>query len=100
MEADCLVASQMEVRGLPHRNRSLTPMMTVSCSSRSVIVGFRDKGLERLYRDGSKRGVQADNVPGEHTDVAGRHLGYCASRCSTWPRLPMTLRSRRSVRTS
>ena len=28
-----------------------------------VIVGFRHKALERLYRDGSKRGVQADHVP-------------------------------------
>lgn len=28
-----------------------------------VIVSFRHKGLERLYRDGSKKGVQADHVP-------------------------------------
>ena len=28
-----------------------------------VIVSFRHKGLERLYRDGSKKGVQAANVP-------------------------------------
>lgn len=28
-----------------------------------VIVSFRHKGLERLYRDGSKRGVQAAHVP-------------------------------------
>ncbi len=27
-----------------------------------MIVSFRHKGLERLYRDGSKRGVQADHV--------------------------------------
>lgn len=26
-------------------------------------MSFRHKGLERLYRDGSKRGVQADHVP-------------------------------------
>lgn len=28
-----------------------------------VIVSFRHRGLERLYRDGSKRGVQAAHVP-------------------------------------
>ena len=28
-----------------------------------MIVSFRHKGLERLYRDGSKKGVQADHVP-------------------------------------
>ncbi len=28
-----------------------------------MIVGFRHKGLERLYRDGSKAGVQAAHVP-------------------------------------
>ena len=28
-----------------------------------VIVSFRHKGLERLYRDGSKKGVQAEHVP-------------------------------------
>jgi proteic killer suppression protein len=28
-----------------------------------VIVGFRHKGLEGLYRQGSKRGVQAEHVP-------------------------------------
>ena len=28
-----------------------------------VIVSFRHKGLERLYRDGSKKGVQAAHVP-------------------------------------
>jgi proteic killer suppression protein len=28
-----------------------------------VIVSFRYKGLERLYRDGSKKGVQAAHVP-------------------------------------
>jgi len=28
-----------------------------------VIVSFRHKGLEQLYRDGSKKGVQADHVP-------------------------------------
>jgi proteic killer suppression protein len=28
-----------------------------------VIVGFRHKGLEKLYRQGTKRGVQADHVP-------------------------------------
>lgn len=28
-----------------------------------VIVSFRHKGLEMLYRDGSKRGVQAAHVP-------------------------------------
>lgn len=28
-----------------------------------VIVSFRHKGLERLYRDGLKRGVQATHVP-------------------------------------
>ena len=28
-----------------------------------VIVSFRHKGLEQLYRDGSKRGVQAAHVP-------------------------------------
>jgi proteic killer suppression protein len=27
-----------------------------------VIISFRHKGLERLYRDGSKKGVQADHV--------------------------------------
>jgi proteic killer suppression protein len=27
-----------------------------------VIVSFRDKGLEQLYRDGSKKGVQAAHV--------------------------------------
>ncbi len=26
-------------------------------------MSFRHKGLERLYRDGSKRGVQVDHVP-------------------------------------
>lgn len=39
----------------------------VSCSDtryvRAVIVSFRHKGLERLYRDGSKKGVQAAHVP-------------------------------------
>jgi len=28
-----------------------------------VIASFRHKGLEQLYRDGSKRGVQAAHVP-------------------------------------
>lgn len=28
-----------------------------------MIVSFRHKGLEQLYRDGSKRGVQAAHVP-------------------------------------
>ncbi|MEI2775185.1 MAG: type II toxin-antitoxin system RelE/ParE family toxin [Tetrasphaera sp.] len=28
-----------------------------------MIIGFRHKGLERLYRDGSKKGVQAAHVP-------------------------------------
>lgn len=28
-----------------------------------MIVSFRHKGLERLYRDGSTRGVQAAHVP-------------------------------------
>jgi proteic killer suppression protein len=28
-----------------------------------VIAGFRHKGLERLYREGSKKGVQAAHVP-------------------------------------
>ena len=28
-----------------------------------VIVSFRHKGLERLYRDGSKKGVQAAHIP-------------------------------------
>jgi len=39
----------------------------VSCNATRydefVIVSFRHKGLERLYRDGSKKGVQADHVP-------------------------------------
>ncbi len=39
----------------------------VSCSAtrydRFVIVSFRHKGLERLYRDGSKKGVRAAHVP-------------------------------------
>ena len=30
---------------------------------RVVIVSFRHKGLERLYRDGSKKGVQATHIP-------------------------------------
>ena len=28
-----------------------------------MIVSFRHKGLERLYRDGTKKGVQASHVP-------------------------------------
>lgn len=28
-----------------------------------MIVGFRHKGLERLYQDGSKKGVQAAHAP-------------------------------------
>ncbi|MGL4177673.1 MAG: type II toxin-antitoxin system RelE/ParE family toxin [Dermatophilaceae bacterium] len=28
-----------------------------------MIVSFRHRGLERLYRDGVKKGVQADHVP-------------------------------------
>jgi len=28
-----------------------------------VILSFRHKGLEKLYRDGAKKGVQADHVP-------------------------------------
>ena len=39
----------------------------VSCSATRyalvVIVSFRHKGLERLYRDGSKKGVRAAYVP-------------------------------------
>ncbi len=39
----------------------------VSCSATRydliVIVSFRHKGLERLYRDGSKKGVQAAHIP-------------------------------------
>jgi proteic killer suppression protein len=39
----------------------------VSCSdtryTAEVIVSFRHKGLERLYRGGSKKGVQAAHVP-------------------------------------
>jgi len=31
--------------------------------SDGVIVSFRHKGLEQLYRDGTKKGVQADHVP-------------------------------------
>jgi RelE-like toxin of type II toxin-antitoxin system HigB len=30
---------------------------------RAVLVSFRHKGLERLYRGGSKKGVQAAHVP-------------------------------------
>ena len=41
--------------------------LVVSCSAtrynRHVIVSFRHKGLERLYHDGSRKGVQAANVP-------------------------------------
>ena len=29
----------------------------------SLVVSFRHKGLERLYHDGSKQGVQAAHVP-------------------------------------
>ncbi|MGL5865420.1 MAG: type II toxin-antitoxin system RelE/ParE family toxin [Dermatophilaceae bacterium] len=29
----------------------------------TVIVSFRHKGLEKLYRDGTKTGVRADHVP-------------------------------------
>lgn len=28
-----------------------------------MIVGFRHKGLEKLYRQGTKKGVQADHIP-------------------------------------
>ena len=39
----------------------------VSCNDtrygRGVIVGFRHKGLERRYRDGSKKGAQAAHGP-------------------------------------
>jgi len=35
----------------------------VRVALRDTIVSFRQKGLERLYRDGSKRGVQAAYVP-------------------------------------
>ena len=39
-----------------------------------MIVSFRHKGLERLYRTGSKRGVPAEHVPkllrGSWEDVA------------------------------
>jgi proteic killer suppression protein len=31
--------------------------------SERVILSFRHKGLEKLYRDGTKKGVQADHVP-------------------------------------
>lgn len=41
--------------------------LLVACSATRygevVIVSFRHKGLERLYRDGSKKGVQAGHVP-------------------------------------
>ena len=31
--------------------------------SKRVILSFRHKGLEKLYREGTKKGVQADHVP-------------------------------------
>src|SRR5664280_3839322 len=31
--------------------------------SERVILSFRHKGLEKLYREGTKKGVQADHVP-------------------------------------
>jgi toxin HigB-1 len=31
--------------------------------SDGVILSFRHKGLEKLYREGTKKGVQADHVP-------------------------------------
>lgn len=41
--------------------------LLVSCNATRyallVIVSFRHKGLELLYREGSKKGVQADHVP-------------------------------------
>ena len=41
--------------------------VVVSCHvtrySGRVILSFRHKGLEKLYRDGTKKGVQADHVP-------------------------------------
>ena len=41
--------------------------VSVSCSdtryAAEVIVSFRHKGLERLYRGGSKKGVQAAHIP-------------------------------------
>ena len=41
--------------------------MLVACiatrSTRLVIVSFRHKGLEQLYRTGSKKGVQTAHVP-------------------------------------
>lgn len=43
------------------------PSPLVACNvtryTLEVIVSFRHKGLERLYCDGSKKGVQADHVP-------------------------------------
>lgn len=38
-------------------------MCIVSRYDRWVIVGFRHKGLEALYRTGTKRGVQTAHVP-------------------------------------
>ena len=37
--------------------------VTLRDTVRCVIVSFRHKGLEQLYRDGSKKGVQAAHVP-------------------------------------
>ena len=35
----------------------------VTRDSKRVILSLRHKGLEKLYRDGTKKGVQADHVP-------------------------------------
>ncbi|MFN8137524.1 MAG: HigA family addiction module antitoxin [Propionicimonas sp.] len=56
-----------------------------------MIVSFRHKGLERLYREGSKKGVQADHVP---------KLLRILSLLDVAQVVPTISRSRRSGRTS
>lgn len=42
---------------------TLVVTRNVTRYTQAVIVSFRHKGLEQLYRDGSKRGVQSSHVP-------------------------------------
>lgn len=58
MSSDRAGVEAVLVQDLPSRVSRIVTRYT-----RSVIASFRHKGLERLYREGSKKGVQAAHVP-------------------------------------
>jgi proteic killer suppression protein len=70
MQGDFPSVPMAECSGLPRRVRLDPARLASRIVSRivtrytgGVIVSFRHKGLESLYRNGSKKGVQAAHVP-------------------------------------